>query len=63
MTIADLGVALGLMLVIEGTLYALFPGFMRRIMTEALSLPEGQLRIAALMTALMGLAVVWIVRG
>lgn len=63
MEFTDFGVAFGLVLVIEGTLYALFPNAMRRVMLEALSLPQGQVRIAALVTAALGLGVVWLIRA
>ena len=60
---SDLFVALGLVLVIEGTLYALFPGTMRRMMTMALTVPAPQLRIAGLIAAAVGVVVVYAVRG
>lgn len=59
----ELLLAFGLMLVIEGALYALFPGVMRRAMAEMLSMEELPLRITALGMALLGLLVVWLVRG
>lgn len=59
----DLLTALGLVMVIEGALYALFPGFMRRAAKAALEMPESQMRLAALGTAGAGLVVVWLVRG
>lgn len=59
----ELLLAFGLMLVIEGALYALFPGFMRRAMAEMLSMEEMPLRITAVGMAVLGLVVVWLVRG
>lgn len=59
----DLITALGLLLVIEGALYALWPTFMRRAISLVLSMPERQLRNAALFMALVGLAVVGLARG
>ncbi|MCW8916590.1 MAG: DUF2065 domain-containing protein [Magnetovibrio sp.] len=55
--------AFGLMLVIEGVLYALFPDFMRRAMVSMLSLDEMQIRVAAVMTASFGLFVVWLAQS
>ncbi len=55
--------AFGLMLVIEGVLYALFPDFMRRAMVSMLSMEEMQIRVAAVMTAAFGLFVVWLAQG
>jgi len=59
----DLVVAFGLMLVIEGVLYALFPAFMRRAVAQVLAMADGQIRGAALVTAFIGLGLVWLVRG
>jgi len=60
---ADLGAALGLMLVLEGAMYALFPDGMRRMTAQVSLLPPGQLRIAGLCLAALGFAVVALVRG
>jgi uncharacterized protein YjeT (DUF2065 family) len=60
---ADLITALGLAMAIEGTLYALFPGAMRRMMAMVLGQPEGQLRAAGLAALVLGVCVVWLVRG
>ena len=60
MDFTDLGTAFGLMLVIEGLLYALFPDFMRRVLAQMLSLPSTQVRAAALMSVALGVGVVWL---
>jgi len=52
--------AFGLVLVIEGALYALFPDFMRRAMATMLSMEEMQIRISAVVSAVVGLALVWL---
>lgn len=54
--------AFGLMLVFEGALYALFPGAMKRMMAQALTQPEGTLRLAGLALAVFGFALVWLVQ-
>ena len=59
---SDLIVALGLVFVIEGALYALFPKAMRRIMSQALEVPATTLRTMGLIAAIVGFCVVWIVR-
>lgn len=59
----DLATALALMLVIEGVLYAAFPSAMRRAIEAALTLPETTLRAAGLVAAVVGVAVVWAIRG
>ena len=60
MDFKDLAAAFGLMLVIEGLLYALFPDFMRRVMAQMLALPPAQIRSAALVSVALGVFVVWL---
>jgi len=59
----DLATALGLALVLEGVLYALFPNAMRRFMAEALRQPPETIRIGAVAIALVGAVIVWAVRA
>lgn len=59
----DLAAALGLMLVIEGALYALFPDAMRRMMAVVIMEPPATLRAAGLFAAALGFALVALVRG
>lgn len=60
---SDLLVAIGLFLVIEGLIYALAPGFIRR-MAESLPLvSDQQMRTFGLAAIGFGVFVVWVVRG
>jgi uncharacterized protein YjeT (DUF2065 family) len=59
----DLLTALGLVLVIEGAVYALFPDAMKRITTQMLQVPSTSLRSAGLFAAVIGFGIVWLVRG
>ncbi|ALJ34915.1 DUF2065 domain-containing protein [Azospirillum brasilense] len=59
----DFLTALALVLVIEGVLYALFPSAMRRLIVEALTMPENRLRAVGLVTAVAGVGLVWLLRG
>jgi uncharacterized protein len=61
--VGDLLVALGLVLVIEGILYAAFPGGMKAAMAHVFMLSDQVLRVAGLAAALAGLVVVWLLRG
>lgn len=54
--------AIGLVFVIEGAVYSLFPEGMKRMMTRALELPIARLRSVGLLMALFGLLIVWLVR-
>ena len=56
-------VAIGLVLVIEGLLFAAFPGFARRLAATALESPEMSLRVAGLISAVLGIVLIWLVRG
>jgi uncharacterized protein YjeT (DUF2065 family) len=58
----DLGTALGLVLVIEGVVYALFPDGMRRVAAQMLAVPAPMLRAVALAAACIGVIVVWLIR-
>lgn len=60
---SDILVALGLLLVLEGALYALFPEFMKRMAAQAQSVPGDTLRTVGVVAAGAGVALVWMVRG
>lgn len=59
----DIGVALALVLVIEGSLYALFPESMRNAMQEILKMPTDRLRMAGLFCLCFGALLVWLIKG
>ncbi len=59
----DLILALGLVLVIEGSLYALFPEGMKRAMITVLEQPSSMIRPVGLGVAIFGLLIVWLIRG
>ena len=60
---SDLIVALGLVLVIEGILYGGLPQLAKRLAAEVLTMPEQVLRIAGLVSIVVGVGLVWLVRG
>lgn len=59
----ELWIALALVLVIEGSLYALFPEGMKRAMLVVLEQPPGSLRTSGLALAVLGVGLVWLIRG
>ncbi len=59
----DLLTALALVMVIEGTLLALFPGAMKRLWEMARDVPPSVLRIGGLGAAVAGVLLVWLIRG
>jgi len=58
-----LAVVLGLVLVIEGTLWALAPGLGRKFLQATADMPETSLRLAGAMAVAGGVLLIWIVRG
>jgi uncharacterized protein YjeT (DUF2065 family) len=59
----DLVVAIGLMLALEGLAFAAIPGTAKRLAASALEAPEGVLRITGVVCAVVGVLIVWLVRG
>ncbi len=55
--------ALALVLVIEGLMYAVFPEQMKQMIVAILSVPASTLRLAGLVAAVIGVGIVWLVRG
>jgi uncharacterized protein len=61
--IFDLATALGLILVLEGLLLALAPDLLKRLVAEMLAHSAQSLRLVGLLSAAVGVFVVWLVRG
>jgi len=59
---SDLLTALGLVLVIEGLLYALAPHVARRMMSAAQEMSDDQLRLGGVVAAIVGVGVVWLIQ-
>lgn len=59
----DIALGIGLVLVIEGLLWALAPHLARRVLEMVSTTSEAELRIGGWMAVAAGLAVVWMVRG
>lgn len=60
---SDFVAALGLVFVIEGLIFAALPGPAKRAMMSVVETPEGQLRVVGIGSAIVGLILVWLVRG
>ena len=58
----DLFVALALVLVIEGLLYAAFPSQMRSLVERMAQFTDTKLRGTGLLTAAVGVAFIWIIK-
>ena len=59
----DLIVAIGLVLVLEGVVYALFPGAMRNMVNEMAKLPVQTCVTLNPGALCLGVFVVWLIRG
>ena len=59
----ELIIALGLLLFIEGILYALFPLKMKNLLKIVEKLPINQLRISGLLFAIIGFTIVWYLKS
>ena len=55
--------ALGLVLVIEGLLYALVPGQLKAMMVAFQKLSDDQLRTGGVIAMALGVTIVWLVRN
>ena len=61
--LGDLVVAIGLMAALEGALYAAAPSFMKTVLSRAAETPDNALRRGGLAALVLGVALVWAVRG
>ncbi|NQV59754.1 MAG: DUF2065 domain-containing protein [Alphaproteobacteria bacterium] len=59
----DLFVVLGLILVLEGGVYAAFPAGMKRMMAMMIQQPDDALRLSGLAAATFGVGIIWIVKS
>jgi uncharacterized protein len=59
----EFAVALGLVFVIEGLIFAAFPGLAKRLAASALESPDTSLRIAGIVSAILGVVLIWLIRG
>ncbi|MEM7424599.1 MAG: DUF2065 domain-containing protein [Pseudomonadota bacterium] len=59
----DLVTALGLVLVIEGLIYAANPAALKRMMAMAQEMPEQTMRICGFIAFGLGFLIVWLARS
>ena len=58
----ELIIAIGLLLFIEGMLYALFPAKMKNMLQKLEMIKDSQLRTGGLIFALVGFLIVWYIK-
>lgn len=59
----DFLAAIGLVLVIEGLVYAGFPGLAKRMAARVMEMPEAAIRSAGVVAMAFGVLTIWLVRG
>ena len=55
----ELIIAFGLLLFIEGILYALFPSKMKNMLKKIDTISESQLRVGGFIFAIIGFVIIW----
>ncbi|MBI3435266.1 MAG: DUF2065 family protein [Proteobacteria bacterium] len=60
---SDFIVAIGLVFVVEGIVCAAFPQAAKRAAAALIETPEAAMRIIGMVSAVLGVVVVWLVRG
>ena len=60
---SDFIVALGLVFVLEGLLFSAFPTTAKRAMESVQQTPDSSLRTVGIVSAVLGVLLIWAVRG
>ena len=60
---SDFIVAVGLVFVIEGLVFSAFPSTAKRAMESVQQTPDGTLRTVGIVSAILGIVLIWAVRG
>lgn len=60
---SDFIAAIGLVFVIEGFVFALFPRATRRAMETTASAQDHVLRVSGVISAVVGVVILWLIRG
>jgi uncharacterized protein YjeT (DUF2065 family) len=60
---SDFIVALGLVFVIEGLMFSAFPATAKRAMDSVQHTPDGTLRTVGIVSAVLGIVLIWVMRG
>ena len=60
---SDFLAALGLVLVLEGVFYGGMPAFAKRLAEEVTAMPENVLRAGGFAAMVIGVGIIWLVRG
>lgn len=55
-------IGVGLILVVEGLVYAIFPEGMRKLLVRMVDVPVSSLRSGGLVAAIAGLGILWVMK-
>ena len=58
----ELIIAFGLLLILEGLLYAMFPSHMKNMLNQIKELPASKLRSGGLVFAIIGFIIIWFIK-
>ena len=58
----DFLIGIGILFVLEGILFAAGPAFMRKAMKSAMEMPDNVLRMVGIVSAVVGLILIWLMR-
>ena len=56
-------IGFGLILIVEGLIYAIFPEGMKKLLTRMIDMPVSALRLGGLVAAVIGLALLWAMKA
>jgi uncharacterized protein len=59
---SELLIGVGLLLVLEGLLFAAMPNWMRQAMKSVIGTPDNTLRAVGIGSAVLGLILIWVIR-
>ena len=60
---SDFLVAIGLVFALEGILFAAFPAQVKRAMEHVMETPDASLRVMGVVSAVLGVVLIWLIRG
>ena len=58
----DFLIGVGILFVLEGLMFAASPAWMRQAMKSAMATPDNILRVVGIVSAVVGLLLIWFVR-
>ncbi len=60
--LAELAIGIAMMLVVEGLIYAGFPGAIKRLAEQAIKMPDNTLRNFGIVAMAIGILIIWLIK-